>query len=479
MTEPYPFQRRGIRKIQKKFRGRALLADDMGLGKTPQALWWSKDHLGHGAVVILCPATIKENWRREAARHAHMRAEVLYGRRPPWRGTLPKSTDDVYIINYEILGPVQRRSTKTRRRSWGNFLKDLRPRLIIIDECQYIKSRTAQRTRRVRELCRGVPHVIALGGTGAMNSRPAEMWPVLNILRPDVFNSFPDFGLEFCGAVRRPWGWEYKGATALKKLYRKLRRVCMVRRRKAAVLGELPPKTRSVVPMTLAPADRREYEEAAYDFLNWLQKTMPALARKAAKAEELSRMGHLKRLAGRAKLAGVIRWVEDFLSESGEKLIVYGLHKKVLRPLRDHFGRRCELVDGTITGRRRQAALDRFNHDKACRVLFGNIQAAGVGWNCTCTSYTAFAELGWTPGEHVQAEDRCHGIGRGTAKPVHAYYLVAENTIEEYLCELIQRKQLVLEQILDGRKVRGVDIFEQLKKALQSRGRTLSRRGRR
>jgi hypothetical protein len=424
---------------------------------TPAALWLRKWFLPRATTVVICPATLKENWRREAARHANVRAEVLWKSHPPRGGGLPPARGGFYVINYDILGRVQGRYTRKKDRTWGNLLKDLDPDLIIIDECQMIKNAAAKRSRRVRALCHGVRHVLALGGTGGMESRPIELFNVLNLLRPDVFPSRFDFGLRFCGGVKNDFGgWEFKGATNLPTLSRKMRRTCTSRYRKEDVLDQLPPKTRTIIPFALDDAERAEYAGVHLEALRWLVRGG------GLRAAEMVKFNELKRRAARLKLRYVIRWLEDFL-ESGNKIAVAGTHKKILHPLADHFGRRAVLVDGGVTGDRRQRALDAFNHDKSVRLLLGNTQAAGVGWNCTSTSYFAFTEFGWTPAEHTQFEDRGHGIGRGGNQPLTAYYLVAAGTVEERVARLLQKKQEVLDTVLDGRRVGDFQIYDQLR----------------
>ena len=116
---------------------------------------------------------------------------------------------------------------------------------------------------------------------------------------------------------------------------------------------------------------------------------------------------------------------------------------------------RSVVIDGGVTGRRRHDIVRAFQNDRKIRMLIGNIQAAGVGITLTAASTVVFCEMAWRPGDHTQAEDRCHRIG--TTEPVFCYYLVAHDTVEEKLCKLVQQKQEVLTATLDGR-VGGVDL---------------------
>jgi SNF2 family DNA or RNA helicase len=254
----------------------------------------------------------------------------------------------------------------------------------------------------------------------------------------------------------------------------------MIRRLKSQVLKDLPAKTRSVIPLDITNKDRKEYEEAEANFVKWLSKKSRRLALRAAKAERLVKMGYLKRLAARLKMKQVIAWIDNFLQETDEKLLVFGIHKSVLRELYERYKHQSVIVTGEITGRKRVHAQDLFNKNKRYRLFFGNIDAAGVQWSCTSASTTLFVEIGWVPGKHTQAEDRTHGIKRGRKGYVsQSYYLVAKGTIEERLCELVQEKQRVLEETLDGiaSDSSGLNIFDQLTELLAgSKGRQFNRR---
>ena len=449
-STPYAYQLRGVRKIQH-FQGRALLADEMGLGKTAQALWWVRDHLKPvvrggkkvpAPVVIVCPKTIKENWRREAVKHVGMRAVILDGMKP-LKDKTQLHAGRVYIINYDVLGHPGKKSG-----TWLRWLRSLKPTCVIIDEAHYIKSLGARRTKAVRELCRGIKHVIAISGT-PLTSRPAELWPVLNLLRPDVYPAFLPFAFKHCGARRTPWGWDFRGATRLKLLHRQLNEVCMIRRLKKDVMDQLPAKTRSVVKIQMEKP--REYQQAEKDFIKWLAKRSKRKAMRAAKAVELVKLGHLKRLAGELKLKAVFEWLDNYLEGTNEKLLIFGIHKVILHAILTRYARTAVLVDGSVTGTKRQAAIDRFNRDKSTRLFVGNIQAAGVGWSCTSTSNVLMVELDWVPGNHRQAEDRVHGIGRGKGA-AQIWYVVAAGSIEEKICNVLEGKQGTLDQALDGIK---------------------------
>lgn len=454
-TELYRFQKKGVRKIEQ-FGGRALLADEMGLGKTIQALTWTVNFLSPKAtVLIICPASLKLNWQREAMHHYNLRCEVLSQLTPP-STKLPRGRK--YIINYDVLF-----GRKGQELTWMKVLTDLKPDLIICDECHYIKGMDAQRTKAVRIICKDVPHIIMISGT-PMTNRPAELFPALNILCPEEFPSFSQYGWRYCSPKMTPWGINWSGAANLEELHERLSEICMVRRRKKDVLKQLPDKIRTVVPIELKEKDRKEYLKAEREFITWLRKLSPAKARSAEKAEYLVKRGYLKRLAGSLKLEATMEWIENFLTESDEKLIFFGIHKAFLQPIYDKFKDRAVLVNGSVNSSDRQKAFDAFTTKKEKRLFIGNIQAAGVGWNGQIATNVAFGEMAWTPGEHTQAEDRAHRIGQ--TRGVMCHYLVSAGTIEESLCKLIQEKQQTLTSVLDGDDSVELDISIKLEQIL-------------
>lgn len=449
MTQLYPYQREGIRWIDY-FDGRILLADEMGLGKSIQALVWA--HLRkRWPLIVVCPASLKWNWEREVRKHLNRPSEILRGRIPSRRRRWNRLTP-IQIINYDIL------------EGWVPSLKAIEPATIIVDECQRIKDSNALRSRMTIELCKDVPHVIALSGTPITN-RPAEFFTVLRLLRPDLFRSWLDFGMRYCGATLTMRGWDFSGATNLAELHALLTRHVMVRRRKEDVLPQLPSKRRILVPLGID--NPNEYRRAEDDFIGWLRSQSPARAAKARHAQRMVQFGYLKRLAQRLKLPNALDWVDTFL-ESGRKLVAFCQQTDTIRQLQQRFPPPLStMVDGSVAGRRRMQAVDRFQKIPNCRLFIGQTAAAGEGITLTASSDVAFIELGVTPGECVQAEDRIHRIGQTQQSTI--YYLVARRTIEERLCAVIQRKQVILESVVDGvidSYVQDLNLFDLLEREI-------------
>jgi len=448
--EPFVFQK-GCVKALERFKGRALLAAEPGLGKTLMALLYLKRNPDALPAVVVCPAVVKYFWEQQVHQVLGFKPNVLEGRAKK-KGNIRTR---LQIVNYDILA------------SWLVKLKSKRPMTIILDECHFACNPNAKRTKAVKQLCRKVPHVLALSGTPLVN-RPIELFPVLQILKPKIFTSRWKFGQEYCNARWTPWGWKFDGVSKLDELRELLLDNGLIRRRKKEVLRDLPDKIREVVPLPIS--DRALYRTVTTDFLDWLKVQDPDKAKRAARAEQLSKMGYLLQLVAKLKFWSVVEWINQFLDDTNEKLVVFAVHKKMIQALSRQCQAKSVIIDGSVTGRARAERVSQFQEDKRTRLVLGNLQAAGVGITLTAASTVAFAELGWRPGDHTQAEDRIHRIG--TKQTAWCYYLVAAKTIEQRLCEILQKKQKTLSAVLDGGSTdTDINVFDLLMREVQ-RGKT-------
>lgn len=433
LTKPYQFQKDAACRIEK-FGGRCLVAGEMGVGKSLLCLLWAyRSEEQALPIVVVCPATLKHNWRREMARHFDWYSEVLEGTKASslTDGAIVPSR---VIINYDILG------------AWLPHLIDLKPGLVILDECHYLINPRARRTKAVQRLCQDVPHVLALSGTPMVN-RPIELWPVLSLLAPATFDDFRDYAECYCDPKLTPWGWDLKGASNLPSLNRKLNRTCMIRLRKKDVLPELPAMTWNVLPVPLPAKGRKEYDRIKGDIRKWYAG-QGKYSKSSKTVTALAKFGELKRCAAEHRTGQVLEWVGDFLDESpGESLIVFCVHHRMIDAIKGKFKDHCVEVSGRTKLTDRDLAVQSFQAGRK-RLFVGQIQAAGVGLTLTRASTVLFAEVGERPGDVIQAAARAHRIGQKSN--VNVYLMVALKTIEERLCDMLQSKQRNISTVLDG-----------------------------
>lgn len=428
--ELFPYQKKGVAFIEAKD-GRALVGDEMGLGKTAQSLAWLQLHPEKRPVVIVVPASLKLNWDREANMWmSNPKVQILSGK----KANTP-IVGEIIVINYDIIG------------AWVKALKAIKPQVLVLDEVHKIKNKGTQRTKAVTNLAKSTPHIIGLSGTPIEN-RPAEIYNAVKMIDPAVAGPWMAFGKRYCDGYHNGFGWTFNGASNVAELHEKLTSTIMIRRKKEDVLKDLPAKVRSFVPMEID--NWKTYNRVEADFISWVKHEKGlAAAEKASKAEALAKISALKQLAAEGKMTQAIDWIKDHLDTNG-KLVVFAVHKKTIDRLMNELVDYSPVkVDGSVSQESRQLAVDTFQNDPRCRVFVGNINAAGTGLTLTAASSVAFVEIGWTPGEMSQAEDRIHRIGQ-TADSVNAYYLLAGGTIEETMARLIDSKRKVLDQVLDG-----------------------------
>src|SRR5215218_5826017 len=421
-----PFQWAGVRYVLRA--RRAFLADEQGLGKTVEALAALEADDAFPAIVV-CPASLKLNWERETARWLpHRSVAVIHGRMavPP--------TAEITILNYEIVAAHR------------DALARLRPRALVVDESHYCKNPQAKRTQAVRRLAATIDDGalrLALTGTPVLNHADELISQLRVIGRLDDFGSGARFSRQFQGPLTE------------ERLHWHLRRRCFVRRLKSEVLPQLPPKRRVVVPVELS--NRREYRLAEEDVVAWLREQPLELseldARIAAtlRAERLAQLTTLQRLAARGKLNAALVWIEDFLA-SGEPLVVFARHVDVQREVLERFPDALHLL-GADALAEREAAVRAFQQPDGPQLIVCGTRVAAQGITLTRASNVAFLELEWTPAMHDQAEDRTHRIGQRDA--VTAWYLLAAETIDETMAELVEAKRSHISAVTDGRRLDG------------------------
>jgi SWI/SNF-related matrix-associated actin-dependent regulator 1 of chromatin subfamily A len=450
-----PYQRAGISFGLD--RESVLFGDEMGLGKTIQAIGMINSDPSLKKILVICPATLRLNWRKEMQRWLVIPRSIVIAE----GSSCPCEAFDITIINYDIL---KKNREKLDRVEWD---------IIITDEAHYLKNPNAQRTIAVvgqekkGEIIKpGIKarRKVMLTGTPIPN-RPIEGWPLFHYLAPQEFRSFWGYAKRYCDAQQNGYGWDMTGAANLGELQDKLRSTIMVRRLKADVLTELPAKRRAVIELpqngsaSVVAAEQKGW--SAYQDMVEDLRARVELAKASDKPEDyedavsklrqavqsaFTEMAKLRHATAVAKIPYVIAHINDSI-EGGKKIIVFAHHKDVVHALEAEFGECCVSVTGDTPMVRRQDNVDRFQSDPNCLIFIGNIQAAGVGLTLTASSHVIFAELDWVPGNVTQAEDRAHRIGQ--KEMVLVQHLVLEGSLDAKMARTIVEKQAVIDQALD------------------------------
>eukprot|EP00668_Euglena_longa_P046398 GGOE01062083.1.p1 GENE.GGOE01062083.1~~GGOE01062083.1.p1 ORF type:complete len:643 (+),score=109.85 GGOE01062083.1:74-1930(+) len=479
----HPFQKAGIDYVLRT--RRSFLADEMGLGKTVQALVALRLGGAYPALVV-CPATLKFNWQREADLWTPgVAVSIVEGR----HGALAAA--DIIIINFELV------------EYYLPQLLALKLKGLIVDESQRVKEGDAQVTTAVTKLAmqmHGMPtaaarkkarvmdHLILLLSGTPMPSRPKELLSQLKILGrlEQVFGSRRQFLERYtdpqqrCTRCRTVMGarplaiMDYSGAANLEELNNKLRGSCFLRRTKDGVLPQLPEKERTVTYVRGSPRLMHDYWDRLASFRAFLNEgRLQAEGKKPMRRsrhmrlltlesgeevledqEFLFRLGELRQLAAEAKLAAVIEWIEEFFRSQNEdrprKLVIFAWHRDTVARIEDaHKDKGVVTLTGATLSSARQLRVDAFQTDPSIRIIICNILSAGCGITLTAASDALVVELPWTPAAMHQAEDRLHRIGQ-EADRVRVCYILTSGTIDDYMFSLLHKKKAVVDLAVDG-----------------------------
>ena len=440
LIEPYDYQKEGIAyALEKK---RCILGDEQGLGKTIEAIGLLTATRAFPALVI-CPASLKINWQRELKKFGGLNAVILDDKnRATWHRFWEikrkdgKPCAEVFIVNYESL----RKFFVTKVRREGRFTlksvdfderKDMF-RTLIIDESHKCKNSTTQQSKFVQGLAMGKEYVLELTGTPVVNNNTDLIQQLTIMGRLNDFGGYTKFMARYCAG-------EHK-SSHLKELNYLLRKNCFVRRLKKDVLTQLPDKTRSYLVTDID--NMKEYKEAERDIIKYLVKYQDAddeKIQRTIRGAIMVKMGVLKQISARGKVGGAIDIIHNTIDgEDGQKLIVFCYLKEVVQALKQEF-KGAVTVTGDDTPAQKQYAVDRFQNDERVRLIILNYKSGGVGLTLTAASNVLFVEQPWTAAECYQAEDRAHRNGQKNA--VNCVYLLGQNTIDEYMYDLIHIKK--------------------------------------
>lgn len=432
-----PYQTNGVAQGMKL--ERFMNGDEQGLGKTIQTIatisTWAKEGKDVFPAIIICPASLKENWRREVEKFTDHKAIILNDKnKNNWARFNEIGFAQFFITNYESVKKyfVTSMPTKARFKSIEIGLSPLTDKIktIIIDESHKCKDSTRQQTKLCLRLAYKRQNVILLSGTPVVN-KPIDLWPQLCIMgHSQIFGpTEKDYKARFCDG-----GY---GSSNLKALNYLLNKHCYFRREKKDVAKDLPAKDRQKILCEIT--NREEYNQAEDEFMNWLlaQNYDDEKLAAALRGQALVKMNVLRQISARGKIEQAKEFIDEVI-DSGEKLIVFCNLKHIISSLKAIYPEAVTITgdDDTIS---RQRHIDSFQTDPKTQLILCSIKAAGVGITLTASSRVLFIEFPWTYADCVQCEDRAHRIGQ--IWPVMCSYLLGIDTVDEKMLDTILTKK--------------------------------------
>jgi SWI/SNF-related matrix-associated actin-dependent regulator 1 of chromatin subfamily A len=409
----------------------------MGLGKTLQSIVASIVG-GFEKILILCPASLKINWRRELMDFVDEDdISIIYGSN--WEPA--KYT----IINYDIIKNFH--TIKKRGKEYEDW--ELRREiateeydLIICDEAHYLKNNTSQRTKIVLDLYKKFPpkSFWLLTGTPISN-RPMDYYPLLTLVNSHLTKNWKFFAKRYCGAINfRKNGkmiWITDGASNLDELNEQTKGI-VIRRKKEEVL-DLPDKI--VIPYYLELPDRDVYENVFNEYLEWAKLE----GKRMGFGKHLVELTILRKFIAFEKVKFSMELIDTALDQN-KKVIVFTNFKEELETFMNLLGKKAVCIHGGVKGDNRQAAVDNFQNNDDIKVLVGQVKAAGVGLTLTAAEVVIINSLDWVPGNLEQAEDRAYRMGQ--ENNVTVYYPLFEDTVDTLVWKSLQRKKEIIDTII-------------------------------
>lgn len=421
-----------------------ILADDMGLGKTLQTLSWltwlheSAPKKDRKPSLVICPASVLHNWRREAEKFVpHLKVLVLQSgsARHNLRKQIPEN--DIVVTNYAIL-----------RRDLDELGK-FEFRALVLDEAQFIKNPTAQVTVAVKEI--EAEQRLALTGT-PLENRLLDLWSIVDFIQPGYLGNQTSFNETYESKGEGP---EWEAGTMRRRLSAKLRPL-MLRRLKRQVAQDLPERIEERRDCELDEEQRKLYLAELRRSREQVMKTLQEKGVAKSKMHVLAALTRLRqicchpRLVGNESASGKTETLFELLEPviaSGNKVLLFSQFVEMLKILegvcKEH-GIRTHILTGETKGR--QEVVNAFQADTEPCVFLLSLRAAGTGLNLTTASYVVLYDPWWNPAVEAQAIDRSHRIGQ--TRTVNAYRLIAPGTVEEKIWELQQRKSQTIQDVL-------------------------------
>lgn len=395
------YQEWGVRYILHQ--GRVLLGDEMGLGKTVQAIaaMVSLKNTGATHFVVVCPASVLINWCREIQKFSDLKTVKVHG--DDRAASLEEwlKTGGVAVTTYETTAVFK-------------MPDDFGYTMLVVDEAHYIKNPDANRTANTKEIAKKADRILFMTGT-ALENNVDEMVNLIQILKPDIAKEIS--GMKMLASAPQ---------------FREKVAPVYYRRKREDVLTELPELLETKEWCVLGDLEEREYENAV------LSKNYNAARRVSWHVDDMNESGKAKRM---------MEIIEEAKSED-RKIIVFSFFLDTIQKVAQMLGDSCsEPINGSVSPARRQEIIDEFNKAPAGQVLAAQIIAGGTGLNIQAASVVILCEPQLKPSIENQAISRAYRMGQ--ARNVLVYRLLADDTIDEKITNLLAEKQTIFDAFAD------------------------------
>ncbi|MFA5830363.1 MAG: DEAD/DEAH box helicase [Candidatus Paceibacterota bacterium] len=442
-----PYQKDGIEWLYflRSYRFAGILADDMGLGKTLQALVvLDKEKIAGKPSLVVCPKTLLYNWKLEAEKFFPKMNVLVYDGNPNEREEMQKKAKDCDLV-VASYGTVRRDE---------NFFSNAKTKFnyAVLDEAQFIKNHATKNAQIVKKI--NADYRLALTGTPMENS-VSELWSIYDFLMPGFLGNYEHFSKHFHKPIM-----DAGDRSALEHLRRKVESF-MLRRTKAEVLKDLPPKIEQMSQCHLSESQNILYQQILAKVRGEIFETVKEKGFKNAQIHILAGLTKLRQACNHpalltkdknfheyesAKLDMCMELVEE-IAEGGRKVLIFSQFTGMLDIVSSILKER-NISHAYLSGKTkdRQSLVKKFNEDSSITVFLISLKAGGTGLNLTSADTVIVFDPWWNPSVENQAIDRAHRIGQ--TKTVNVYRLLTSGTIEEKIQALKQKKQRLFDALV-------------------------------
>ena len=456
----YPFQKEDVVSMTSILENKRniLLSEPQGTGKSCiTSVFISKNNLF--PCLIVCPASLKLNWKMEINKWIpDAKAYIISGRTSYLDSyTLEAARNaDIVIINYDILGEDDKEASqkekerieKAKENGWKyrkafipvngwavEFQKKFNFKSIVCDECQYIESPKAIRSRAVIQVCSDNRVLkIFLSGT-PFETKLRQFYNACHILASDLFPSESKFLFTYCNPKKGYFGWTFDGVSNLDEFRRKTS-LFTIRHKKEEVLPQLPSKQNIPIYFEIEPKIRKTYDDMEDELLS-----------KEEGLHQFSYLAEMRKALINIKKDLSVQYVKDIL-EIEDKVVVFVYHTEMYEYFMNKFSDIAVGFNGGVANFKRQDAINKFQNDKKVRLFIGQIDAAATGITLTASHTLIFVEFGKTAAQIDQAADRIHRIGQ--KENCQIYYLIVKDTIDETPLKYLSNHFQDIHAVMDG-----------------------------
>ena len=404
-----------------------ILADDMGLGKTLEVISFISTLEIKKPILIVTPTSLIFNWINEFNKFLPSKTLIpIYGKEETRKNTIAEMQNEIYITSYDTL------------RNDLESYKEKEFELIILDEAQFIKNSNAKKTQSVKEI--KADHKLVLTGTPIENS-VSDLWSLFDFLMPGFFPQESNFKSE------------YLNSESYRKITKKRVTPFILKRTKEDSLNDLPSKEEIIMTSEMNSKEREVYEATRIEAKNILDKSKDfisilgylTLLREICIDPSLvySNFNHKS-----SKLDLMEKITLDEISK-GNRVLIFSQFVKALEKIENKLNEnniKYLYIDGQTKSEDRVNIANEFNNDESIKVCVISLKAGGTGLNLTGANIVIHLDPWWNYSKEAQASDRVYRIGQ--TKDVKVYKLVSQNTVEENVIYLQNKKKELAEEIL-------------------------------